>query len=384
MDFKMLELSENIIKGLELQAITQPTQVQTLAIPAIAENKNVLIQSETGSGKTLTYLLPIYAKQLESIPKGMQAIILVPTKELAMQIHNQVELLSKNSGIALKSMPLFGDVNIKGQILKLKEKPQLIIGTSGRILELIQKKNISAHTIQTIVLDEADKLLVKSNMESIKAIRKSVMRDTQVVLLSASISEQTLATAQELTTNLQVIKTSDSLSIPASITHQFLVIPQSEKIDALRKLINILKPQRSLIFMNQLDEVETATQKMKSYQYKIDCIHSSNKKQDRKRMLNELKNGTLQYLITTDLLARGLDIDGISTVFSLNLSEDPVDYLHRCGRTGRKGNEGTSICIVSEEELALLKRYRNKFSISMTQIAVIKGTLVTLAREDAK
>ncbi|MEG2295869.1 MAG: DEAD/DEAH box helicase, partial [Oscillospiraceae bacterium] len=349
MGFNILGLNENIIKGLQLQEITQPTPVQTLAIPTIAENNDVIIQSETGSGKTLTYLLPLYAKQADVIAKGMQAIILVPTKELAMQIQNQVELLSKNTTIALKSVALFGDVNIKGQILKLKEKPQLIIGTCGRILELIQKKNITAHTIQTIVFDEADKLLTKSNMESIKAIRKAVMRDTQVVFLSASITNQTLETAKDLSKNLQVIKTSDALTIPDTIVHQFLIVRQGEKIEYLRKLINILKPQRSLIFINSLDEVEKATQKMQSYHYKIDCIHSSNKKQDRQRMLVELKDGTLQYLITTDLLARGLHIDDISTVFSLSLGEDAIDYLHRCGRTGRTGHTDTSICIVSEE-----------------------------------
>jgi superfamily II DNA/RNA helicase len=191
MDFKEYGLDEAIIKALNKEKITKANEVQQ-AVFKVDEKKDLIVQSETGSGKTLAYLLPIY-KTLIPVEKGMKALILVPTHELAMQVNKQVQALSKNSGYQVQSAVIVGDVNINRQIEKLKEKPQIVIGTTGRIFELIKKKKITAHTIKTIVIDEADKMLDKNNQEGVKAVIKCCMRDTKIVMFSASMSKAAIS-----------------------------------------------------------------------------------------------------------------------------------------------------------------------------------------------
>jgi len=375
MNFEMLGLSENIIKGLAMQGIITPTAVQEQAIPQIIENKNLVIQSETGSGKTLAYLLPIYVGQPLPL-RMMQVIVIVPTHELAMQVHHQVETLSINSGITLKSIVIFGEVNIKSQIERLREKPQIIIGTTGRIIELIKQKKITAHTIKTIVIDEADKMLKKENIEGVKAIVKATMRDTQIIMLSASISDTTFRIAAEIAKNPEIIKTNQVLKIPENIEHRYIVVEERDKIDTLRKLVFILKPNRTIAFINDVDEIEVATSKLKYHHLNAESIQGAKTKEVRKNVMADFASGKLQLLIATDIAARGLHIEDIEIIFSLSIPGDPLDYLHRSGRTGRGSAPGLSISIITERELPLIKKYQNAFGISIMEIQMREGQVI--------
>jgi len=375
MNFEMLGLNENIIKGLAEQGIDVPTNVQEQAIPKIMENKNLVVQSETGSGKTLAYLLPIYARFDPSL-RVMQVIVLVPTHELAMQVHRQVETFSKNAEIPFKSIVIFGDVNIKTQIERLKDKPQIIIGTTGRIIELIKKKKISAHTIKTIVVDEADKMLNKDNIENVKAVIKSTMRDTQIVMVSASISDKSLKVAKEIGKSPEVIKTNQSMKIPENIRHMYIVVEDRDKVDTLRKLIYILKPNRAIAFINSSDKNDMVTSKLKFHHIKAESIQGASGKENRKNAMADFASGKLQVLIATDIAARGLHIEDVEVICSLSMSDDPMDYLHRSGRTGRGNAPGISISIVTERELPLIKKYENTFGIKIGRIAMHEGKII--------
>lgn len=375
MSFDALGLNEAIINGLAIQGITTPTQVQEQAIAPIMENKNVIIQSETGSGKTLAYLLPIYMQKNPDL-REMQVIILVPTHELAMQVYRQAETLSKNTGIALKSAVIFGDVNINTQIEKLKEKPQIVIGTTGRIIELIKRKKISAHTIKTIVIDEADKMLDINNIEGVKSIIKSTMRDTQIVLLSASVPEKTRKIAEEIASNLLSLKTTQTLTIPVNIKHMFIVVEERDKIETFRKLSYILKPKRAIVFINNADKIDIATAKLKYHNINAESIQGASKKAERKNVLADFSSGKLQFLIATDIASRGLHIENVEMVFSLSIPEDANDYLHRAGRTGRDNTSGVSISIISPREMQLIKKYQNAFGITITQIQMRRGEIL--------
>lgn len=374
MTFQELGLNESIIKGLELQGIDTPTTVQEQSVSKILENRNLIIQSETGSGKTLAYLLPIFEREDPSV-RIMHAIIVVPTHELAIQVHRQVEMLSKNSGIALKSAVIFGGVNIKSQIEVLREKPQIIIGTTGRIIELIRQKKISAHTIKTIVIDEADKMLSIDNIDRIKTIVKSVMRDTQIVMVSASVSAQAINLAKEIAKNSEIIKTTKALKIPENIQHKYIVVEERDKIDTLRKLIYILKPNRAMAFINNATEIDIATQKLKYHQLKADCIQGASSKEQRNKALTNFAEGKLQLLIATDIASRGLHIEDVEIIFSVSISEDPLDYLHRSGRTGRGNSNGLSISIISKRDLPIIKICQSTFGISMTEIKMSHGEI---------
>lgn len=375
MKFSELITQNQLVKALEAEKITEPTKVQELVYPIIIEGKDVIAESETGSGKTLAYLVPIFEKYRE-IQKTNQVIILVPTHELAMQVHTQVERLAKNSGIELKSAVIIGNVNITRQIEKLKEKPQIIIGTAGRIHELIKKKKIAAHTVKTIVIDEGDKLLNPDNIQGVQEVIKCTMKDRQLLVFSASVTKKATQIAMDMMKDAKVIKTEKTQTIPSNIEHIYLVVERRDKLETLRKLTRIMKAKRAMIFINKVSDIEEATYKLVYQGLKAECLHGSNTKEDRKRVVEQFRSNKINYLIATDIAARGLHFDGIDTVFHISIPEDEMEYLHRAGRTGRNGQPGRSVLIITKEELPLIKKYQKKFGINIVAKKMYQGKLV--------
>lgn len=375
MNFSESGISPAIIEGLKKQNITTPTKVQEAVIEKIIDNKDLIVQSETGSGKTLAYLAPLYEK-LIPVEKGMKVLVLVPTHELAMQVHKQVGLLSKNSNINIFSATIFGEVNINRQIEKLKEKPQIIIGTTGRILELIKKKKISAHTIKTIVVDEADKLLDEHNIEGVRSIIKSCMRDTQLLLFSASIHKETIDNAQKLNKSPELIKISEDIPIPQNIEHIYFLVEKRDKLEMLRKISKSVNPRKALVFINRVADIEGAVEKLKYHHYSAECIHGTKTKNERKGAIEDFQKGNLKFLIATDIAARGLHVEGVTAVFHLSIPENPLDYLHRAGRAGRNGEKGISISIITKEELAKIKMIQKAFGINIVAKKMYQGKIV--------
>ena len=373
MDFNSLGLCPQLVSALEKQEITAPTDCQTQALPFLLENKDVILQAQTGSGKTLCYLLPIYQNMKKPLENCTQSLVIVPTKELAMQVHRQAELLSENSGISIKSCPIFGNVNINTQIDRLKDKPQLVVGTPDRILALIQKKKIQAHTVKTFVVDEADKLLDKQSLQSLAALRKTLMRDTQNVFVSASMPTKAMAGAQGLSPSAVVLKSEGKLTVPENIQHYYLISDKRDKLDKLRKLSAILQPAKSIIFINHLEEIDLAVQKLQYNKINCEAIHSESTKQARQKALAAFASGQTANLAATDLAARGLHVDGVSHIFHVDISEDPVDYLHRCGRCGRNGAAGVSIVLACENEVQYIKKYTEYLGIQVKQLKMQNG-----------
>ena len=378
MDFKDIGLRQEIVDALATANIATPTTVQEQAIPMLLQGKDLVMQSQTGSGKTLAYLLPIYQRQTLPVTKGAQAVIIVPTRELAMQVHHEIQTLSASTKIPLVSAVLFGNVNINKQVDKLKEKPQIIIGTSDRILNLIKKKKIPAHTVKTFIVDEADKLLDKQSIEGLKAVRKTFMRDTEAVFVSATFSTQSLEQVKLIAPNCEIVKTQSQHLIPPNISHYYILSEKRDKLEMLRKMIAIMKPEKSVIFINQLDEIYIAVEKMKYHDLDCECIHSDTLKQERQKRLLDFSTGKLNLLIATDLASRGIHIDGVTCVYSVSTAEDPTDYLHRAGRTGRTDKKGMCISTVTANELATLEKYKNKFKINIQEIKMRNNEIITI------
>lgn len=378
--FDTMELNKSLVEALKKANITVPTEIQEKVIPEAQQNRDLIIQSETGTGKTLAYLLPLFEK-LDTTKKEMQAIILVPTHELAIQVERQIEMLSQNSELKATSTPIIGDVNIMRQIDKLKLKPHIIVGTAGRILELIQKKKISAHTIKTIIIDEADRLLDDKNIEGTKAVIKTTLKERQIVMCSASISPRTIERAKPLMKDPQIIKSKAKMEVPDTIEHLYFVAERREKIEVLRKLIRSINPQKAIAFCGSGDDVATAAEKLKFHKINADSIHGANVKMDRKKTMDDFKSGKLQVLIATDIAARGLDIEGVTHIFSLDIPERSMEYLHRAGRTGRNGNAGTSILIAEEKEVQFIKQYERELNIKVTPKSIIEGAIVEYKKE---
>ncbi|WP_186428840.1 DEAD/DEAH box helicase [Clostridium sp. BSD9I1] len=378
--FDKLGLNSNLIEGLKKVNIINPTPIQSKVIPIALEKKDLVGQSQTGSGKTLAYLLPLF-QNIDSSKREMQALILAPTHELVMQIDSEIKLLSENSEAGITSTPIIGEVNAKRQIEKLKEKPHIIVGSVGRVLELISQKKIKAHTIKTIVLDEADNLLAKDKLSTIKNIIKTTLRDRQLMAFSATIHEETLALAKELMKEPQVLRVEDTDTVNENIEHIYFVSDPREKIETLRKLIASINPKRAIVFLNRNEEVDLATVKLKYHHINAEGIYSNTSKEDRKKALEGFRSGKVQLLISSDIAARGLDVKDVTHIFNLNLPSDPKEYLHRSGRTGRAGDFGTSISIISPVELSLIKKYEKNLNIVVKPKKVFKGKIMDSFRE---
>jgi ATP-dependent RNA helicase DeaD len=373
--FSELGINPDLIEGLKKANITNPTDIQTKTIPLALENKDIIGESQTGSGKTLAYLLPIFQK-IDSSKKEMQAIILAPTHELVMQIENVIKLLSENSGVPVTSASIIGDVNVKRQVEKLREKQHIIVGSTGRILELIKMKKISAHTIKTIVIDEGDRLLDDKNVSIVKDIIKTTMRDRQLMVFSATIGEKTLLTSKSVMKEPEFIRVEEALQVNPDIEHMYVVVEQRDKMEMLRKLIAAAKPKKAIIFINKSDDTEITTMKLQHHNFKVYGIHGSATKEERKKAMEDFRGGKLQLLVASDIAARGLDIQDVTHIFNLDLPVEPKDYLHRVGRTGRAGKQGTAISIVTEKEVAQIKKYERSFDINIEEQDVFKGNIL--------
>lgn len=372
--FQTLEIDERLIKGLAVEKITVPTKVQEEMTRFWKEEGNFFMQSETGSGKTLAYLLPIFQRLLDG-EKGMRFVVLVPTHELAMQVHKQIQRLSKNSDVAIESTTIVGNVNITRQIEALKQKPQIIVGTPGRILELMQKRKIAAHQVETIVIDEADRLVDKNNIETVKAIAKCCMRDTKLVMCSASSPKDFDKQMAMLGKEVKNYVLSKEQKIPNTISHIYLTVGYKERIETLRKLAKSVNPKKALIFANTRYDVAETLQKLEYHHYSVVAIHGHSSKEDRKRAVEDFEKGKIQFLIASDVAARGLHFNDIEAVFHLDIPEDTDVYLHRAGRCGRNGNKGLSALLITKEQFDLIKKYRKAFGVQFVEKHLYQGKL---------
>lgn len=373
--FDQFGLDESLVTALKKEGILEPTAIQVQTIPFILETRDVVGQSETGTGKTLAYLLPIFQK-IDTLKRETQAMILAPTHELAIQIQREIELLANNSGLAVTSAAIIGNVNIARQIEKLKEKQHIIVGSSGRILELIQKKKISSQTIKIMVLDEADRLLDENNSQSVKAVIKTTLRRTQLLMFSATLPPVTLQRAAELLKDPEVVRVTDKVMIAPTITHMYFLAEQRDKIEVLRKLVRMIIPTRALIFINKSEEIEKMVESLKFHGLEAEGIYGGANKIDRRKAMDDFKSGKISLLVASDLAARGLDIKGVSHIFNLDLPEDPQLYLHRVGRTGRAGESGIAISIVNMKEIPSIKRLEKMFEISISLKDMLQGKMV--------
>ena len=359
--FSELGLGAALVTALAAGNITSPTKIQALAIPEILAGKDLLGQAPTGTGKTLAYLLPLF-QRLDAEKKELQALILAPTHELAMQIHRQAALLADASGIAVASVPIIGQVNIARQIESLKTKPQLVVGSAGRVLELIGKKKLAAHQVKVLVLDEADRLLDEQNAPAVEGVVRALKRDRQIVLLSASLPAAVADKAAAFMKTPVRVADEAKMTVPERIEHEVAVAELRDKFDVLRRLVNRLELQRALVFVEGGD-AERVLERLLFHGLPAAGLAGGARKEERQQALADFRRGAVRLLVATDLAARGLDIPDISHVINLSIPEAADVYLHRAGRTGRAGKPGTVVSIATRGELAGLLEVAKKLNI---------------------
>jgi superfamily II DNA/RNA helicase len=369
------EIIDNLIS---VYNITEPNIVQIKSNKAIAAGKDIIVSSPTGSGKTLAYLLPLIARTDISL-KTVQVIITAPSQELCIQIGKIITELYGKDVIASKVAVLIGDGNISRQIEQLKKKPVFVIGTPQRLRQLIEAKKLHVHDVKTLVFDEADKLFDKNNYDDIAAIRKSCMKRTQVLLFSASITNKTIKQASAFTFNpvIHDLNQTYESPIPTSIKHYYVVTDRRERIETLRKIVKALKCEKAIIFINSRYDLDETFQKLEYHHYKAASISGSKDKQMKRKAISDFANGDINFLLSTDISARGLQFDNIDVVVNLNLPEESTDYQHRAGRCGRNGKTGICISIITENELDKIKKLQKQFNINMVKKKLYNGKLVS-------
>lgn len=384
-NFVDLGISTALQAGLQKINITMPTAIQQEIIPAILKGIDVIGQSETGSGKTFAYLLPLFQK-IDLELKKTQVIILTPTHELASQVHKQAELLASISEIPVKSALIIGNASMTRQLEKLKQKPHIVVGSAGRILDLIQHKKISAHTVKTIVLDEGDRLLDNLNREAVKAVIKTTLKDRQLVVLSATIQQDAIQKAKEIMKTEVLEITKKQKVMPSEISHVYILAEKRQKFIVLRKILAGEKPKKAIVFLNNRENIAVMVDKLCYHGFKADGIYGKAYKTERQNALEKFRQGQINLLVSSDIGARGLDIEDVTHVINIDIPEEPISYLHRAGRTGRQGQKGTVISIVTPYEVKWIHKYQKTWQISIKQKEMSFGNLtdITLKKNFVK
>lgn len=357
----------------EKAGFVRPTSIQSYAIPAILDKKDIIAQSPTGTGKTLAYLLPVL-HAIDSEKLYVQAVILASSQELVMQILSEIQKWSEGSGI--RSASFIGGANMKRQLEKLKKHPHIVAGTPGRILELIKQKKLKMHEVKTVVLDEGDQLLVPEHTDTIKQIIKSTLSDRQVVLFSATLPEHTVKLAQELTDGAEMISVEKDETIEAAkVEHIYFQSEARDKIKLLEK-ISRFPSVKALVFVKDIGNLTVLSEKLAYKEIKTSVLHSDLNKMERQKSLRLFRQEKTPMLLATDVAARGLDIQGITHVVHFDFPKDLNQYVHRSGRTGRFGAAGTVISLVTEREERELKKYARELGIEVEIKRFHSGNIV--------
>ena len=376
MTFTDLQLPPDLVAALSKQQISHPTPVQSAAIPLLLDGKDAYLKAETGTGKTLAYLLPLLAR-IDPALAATQVVIVAPTHELAIQIHRQSCDLALNAGRAIRSVLLIGGTATTRQVEKLKSKPQVVVGSPGRIIELIERGKLKTTHLRAMVVDEADRLLEEESLSWIQKLVGYAPPNRQLIFASATIEAQTREVLATLSPEAAILSPGDA-AVNDNIQHLYLICEERDKPDILRSLLHALDLPRSVVFVHRNEVAARVAAKLAHHKLAVADLSAGLDKLDRKRVMDGIRSGAINVMITSDLGARGLDIPAVTHVFNLDVPTMSKAYLHRVGRTGRAGAQGTAISLLTAIEARLIRRYEQELGISM-QLVKVRGGHISLA-----
>lgn len=351
-NFRDYKLSGDLLKAISLLGFDNPTGVQEQVIPAILEKKDIIVKSQTGSGKTAAFAIPI-CELVDWEENKPQAIVLAPTRELAVQVREDIFNIGRFKRI--KVAAIYGKSPIKSQEKELKQKTHVVAGTPGRIMDHIKRGSLDISNIKYLVIDEADEMLNMGFIEQIHEIIKKLPKDRVTTLLSATMPRDIESLCDKYMKNPLFVEIEDQNPASDRITQERYTINHKDKIDLLRDITIMENSDSCIIFCNTRQEVNDVHYELDKLKYTCEKIHGGMEQIDRSKVMNDFKKGYFRYLVATDVAARGIDIDNISLVINYDIPQDKESYIHRIGRTGRKSNEGRAITFVTPNE----KRFLN-------------------------
>ncbi|MDR0943338.1 MAG: DEAD/DEAH box helicase [Ruminococcus sp.] len=367
-------LPENILKAVEALGYTEMTEIQERTIPLILEGSDVIGRSHTGTGKTAAFGIPTIMQIDEDI-RGVQVLVLCPTRELAMQAADEIRKFAKFMTY-IHPVAIFGGADIQKQIWNLRRGANIVIGTPGRVIDHLERGTLKLDAIKTVVLDEADEMLNMGFREDIEKILADAPEERQTILFSATMPKPILDITKRCQTNPVLVGVEQKSRTVDSVSQYYVEVPIGHKDDALRMLLLSLEPKLSIIFCNTKIKVSELTDLLVSYGLKAAGLHGDMKQANRTQVINSFKSGKLNILIATDVAARGIDVDDVDMVFNYDIPQDNEYYIHRIGRTGRAGKTGVSYTLISGRK----QYYELRDIISFIKAEIVKKPLPT--RED--
>ncbi len=353
MTFQDLKISEELCELLRQHGIEEPTAVQEQAIPPIRGGEDLIVQSQTGTGKTLAFLLPILEKLKKDVPV-VQALVVAPTRELALQTGKVASLLGPTAGV--DSLVIYGGQDIERQKEKLRRNPQLIIGTPGRLLDHMRRHTIDVSHVNRIVLDEADEMLKLGFLEDVELLLQHTASDRQLLLFSATMPDRVKGLAQQYMKEPQQITIAVRQITLDAIRQVVIDTTEDSKLDRLCEVINQERPYLAMVFCHTRRRVSMVAMALAQRGYLVDELHGELTQVQRTLVMKRFRKAELQILVATDIAARGLDIEGVTHVINYDIPHRTEDYIHRIGRTGRAGQQGTAITFVNARQYDLLRR----------------------------
>ncbi|QHF54415.1 MULTISPECIES: DEAD/DEAH box helicase [Streptococcus] len=356
MKFTELQLSEDILLAVEKAGFETPSPIQEQTIPLALEGKDVIGQAQTGTGKTAAFGLPTLNK-IDTNNQAIQALVIAPTRELAVQSQEELFKFGREKGVKVRSV--YGGSSIEKQIKALRSGAHIVVGTPGRLLDLIKRKALRLEGVETLILDEADEMLNMGFLDDIEAIIERVPVTRQTLLFSATMPEPIKRIGVKFMKEPEHVKIAAKELTTELVDQYYIRVKEHEKFDTMTRLMDVEQPELSIVFGRTKRRVDELTRGLKLRGFRAEGIHGDLDQGKRLRVLRDFKNDNLDVLVATDVAARGLDISGVTHVYNYDIPQDPESYVHRIGRTGRAGQSGQSITFVSPNEMGYLAIIEN-------------------------
>ena len=366
--FKDLGLSANVLNSIDSLGYEVPSEIQSLLIPVIMEGRDTFGQAKTGTGKTLAFAASVLSK-INKDKKGIKAIVLSPTRELAMQIGKEFEVLDKTR--EYNTLTVYGGSDISKQIKALKENVDIVIGTPGRVKDLIERRKLNLTTIDFFILDEADEMLNMGFIGDIEEILYNTSRDKQVLMLSATMSKQIKQLVDKyMREDYEYIAVKSDTKTNENIEQTYYVVTAKVKLETMCRIIDSKKINKGIVFVKTKKDCDELSQELQLRGYDSDVIHGDITQGQRTKTLERFKKGAFKYLIATDVAARGIHVDNIDLVINYHIPFDKEAYIHRIGRTGRANSKGEAVSLITSRERDFMRRIEKFANCKVTEKTV--------------
>ncbi|AXF57565.1 DEAD/DEAH box helicase [Salicibibacter kimchii] len=379
MKFEELDLPPYLLKSVQSMGFTEATSIQEKILPVARKGRDVIGQAQTGTGKTAAFALPIIEKVDPEDP-NVQALILTPTRELAVQVSEEVNRLGRTKNV--KSVAVYGGADMGRQIRELKSRPPIIVATPGRYMDHTRRRTIRPQAVSTVVLDEADEMLSMGFIEDIETILEAIPNERQTLLFSATMPSRLKKVADRFMTEPQTVSVKAKAMTVSNIEQFALKVPEKQKLSVLGRLLDFEDPDLAIIFGRTKRRVDELSEALEHQGYAAAGLHGDMKQAGRTNVLHRFKQGAIKYLVATDVAARGIDVTGVTHVFNFDLPQDAESYVHRIGRTGRAGHSGKSYTFAAPVEMDHMAMIEKATKGSIKHIDVPSEHEADIARQE--